>query len=1072
MLKNPISFSTAKRDFSIMPKKTKKKKKKKVNLLGSKAQRRLLRHSQKQQQQQKSESASIDDFDAKDTKKQHQQSELELEFRTQNPPPKTQKKSSSGEQLDPYRFVFYDESEDEELKRLRAVHANPDDDVTMLLTQKWAPVDVDASDAMIGNAEDGFMSLEVLVDVDTREDAKKTSKTSTSKTLMTSKESKNAEEKKKDDKEAETTTSLQQQQQQSSSSLKKERMMMEERCCFDDDDGVLSKKDARILKRKARWKAKVEEAKKRKKTMKRTKETQGKSDEEKEEEEEKDIADAWVQYDLHPLLLKGVRKLGFTSPTPIQEKVLHPAIKGRMDIVGAAETGSGKTMAFGLPILQRLMQDKEEENCYEDYSDEEKPGKGKKHLRALIVTPTRELALQVAKMLADVSTYTDIQIAAIVGGMAKQKQERILKKQPEIIVATPGRLWELIRDGEKHLTNLERLTFLTLDEADRMVERGHFKELENVIKSIPEPPETRRIARSAKLTKRKQPMMTMSKKVTMNGGKEKKNEKEQEEEQEEEENEEPTTTDNRRIMARDRQTFVFSATLTVPDEVKYKLDRKKPQPSSKKVNRKIQKNGNDDNDDNEDDENAYRMNPPKELASTNTMGNLMKMVPFYGRVKLCDVSCDSAKKRVNENEKTKAITTTTTTTTTTTKVASKVHESALECTDDERDALTLYLLSAHAGSPSIVFVNAISSLRRLTALLKLMKVNAVGLHAGMQQRARLKALDRFKSNQATALIATDVAARGLDIKGVELVVHYQVPRQADAYVHRCGRTGRANQSGVSVALVTPKERSRYLAMLAAMGREKGFRLPPFPVAEETVREATKRVQLAKRIDAIVHKNEKKRADKAWKKRTAEAMDLGLDDSDDDSDDDDQDVMRFSDNEDGVEVIEDFEFYGVSPVDKNNCTPTTKRKKKKKKELTQKKLERLAEKRNATKREIALRNELDALLKLPLGATRRSALTSRKFPTREGGTRFEKTKKEHQQTRDCGSQNQTTTTSALDVVLNSSSSTLRRRHQTTTTPILESGPAAGARAGGATGARKIKTTTTQKKTTKSSSSRRY
>ena len=1032
------------------------KTKKKVNL-GSKARRLLKRQKQ---QQQKSAAKSIDD-DKDDTTKQHHQRELELEIRTQNPPPKR-------EQLET-RFV-YDESEDEELKRLRALHAHPNDDDITMLTQKWAPVDVDASDAMIGNAEDGFMSLEVLVDVDAREDIAKTSKTSTSKTLMTSKESKNAEEKKKEDKEAETTTSLQQQQQQqsSSSSLKKERMMMmEERCCFDDDDDgvLLSKKDARILKRKARWKAKVEEAKKRKKTMKRTKETQGKSDEEKEEEEEKDIADAWVQYDLHPLLLKGVRKLGFTSPTPIQEKVLHPAIKGRMDIVGAAETGSGKTMAFGLPILQRLMQDKEEEKWYEDYPDEEKPGKGKKHLRALIVTPTRELALQVAKMLADVSTYTDIQIAAIVGGMAKQKQERILKKQPEIIVATPGRLWELIRDGEKHLTNLERLTFLTLDEADRMVERGHFKELENVIKSIPEPPETRRIARSAKLTKRKQPMMTMSKKVTMNGGKEKKNEKEQEEEQEEEEEneEEPTTTtDNRRIMARDRQTFVFSATLTVPDEVKYKLDRKKPQPSSKKVNRKIQKNGNDDNEDNEDDENAYRINPPKELASTNTMGNLMKMVPFYGRVKLCDVSCDSAKKRVNENEKTKA-----TTTTTTTKVASKVHESALECTDDERDALTLYLLSAHAGSPSIVFVNAISSLRRLTALLKLMKVNAVGLHAGMQQRARLKALDRFKSNQATALIATDVAARGLDIKGVELVVHYQVPRQADAYVHRCGRTGRANQSGVSVALVTPKERSRYLAMLAAMGREKGFRLPPFPVAEETVREATKRVQLAKRIDAIVHKNEKKRADKAWKKRTAEAMDLGLDDSDDDSDDDDQDVMRFSDNEDGVEVIEDFEFYGVPPVDKNNCTPTKRKKMKKKKELTQKKLERLAEKRNATKREIALRNELDALLKLPLGATRRSALTSRKFPTREGGTRFEKTKKEHQQTRR-GSQNQTTT-SALDVVLNSSSNTLRRRHQTTT-PLLESGPAAGARAGGATGARKIKTTT-QKKTTKSSS-RRY
>ena len=163
-------------------------------------------------------------------------------------------------------------------------------------------------------------------------------------------------------------------------------------------------------------------------------------------------------------------------------------------------------------------------------------------------------------------------------------------------------------------------------------------------------------------------------------------------------------------------------------------------------------------------------------------------------------------------------------------------------------------------------------------------------------------------------------------------------------------------------------------MLAAMGRERGFRLPPFPVAEETVREATKRVQLAKRLDAIVHKNEKKRADKAWKKKTAEAMDLGLDGDDDsdfdkNSDSDDQDVMHFSDNEDGVQVIEDFESYGKH--------------KKMKKELTQKKLEREAELRNVTKREISLRNELDRLLKTPLGAKRQSALTSQKFPTREG-----------------------------------------------------------------------------------------
>jgi superfamily II DNA/RNA helicase len=343
------------------------------------------------------------------------------------------------------------------------------------------------------------------------------------------------------------------------------------------------------------------------------------------------------------------------------------------------------------------------------------------------------------------------------------------------------------------------------------------------------------------------------------------------------------------------------------------------------------------------------------------------MVPFYGRVKLCDVGNDNN----NSKKKEKSRADDENNAGKTTRVASNVHEAALECTDDERDALTLYLLSAHAGKPSIVFVNAISSLRRLTALLKIMKVNVVGLHAGMQQRARLKALDRFKSASASALIATDVAARGLDIKGVELVVHYQIPRQADAYVHRCGRTGRANNSGVSVALVIPKERSRYLAMLAAMGREKGFRLPAFPVAEETVREATKRVQLAKRLDQIVHKNEKAKADKTWKKRTAAAMDIGLDSDDDDFDDDFDDDEgeynnNFSDNEDGVEVID---FDNLKKPFKNN--------------ESQKKLQKEAEKRNITKREIGLRNQLDELLSKPLGSLRRSNVTSLKFPTREG-----------------------------------------------------------------------------------------
>ena len=167
---------------------------------------------------------------------------------------------------------------------------------------------------------------------------------------------------------------------------KKKKTKMEKKRRKATKSKSLNKKEARILKRKK--KEKVEEAKKRKRNEKdEAKRGDGETGSggggtyENEDDDllgdEEDAADAWAQYDLHPLLLKAIRKLRFTSPTPIQEKVLHPAIKGRMDIVGAAETGSGKTLAFGLPILQRLMQDKEEEKWYEEYADEEKPGKGR-----------------------------------------------------------------------------------------------------------------------------------------------------------------------------------------------------------------------------------------------------------------------------------------------------------------------------------------------------------------------------------------------------------------------------------------------------------------------------------------------------------------------------------------------------------------------------------------------------------------------------------------------------------------------------------------------------------------------
>jgi len=224
---------------------------------------------------------------------------------------------------------------------------------------------------------------------------------------------------------------------------------------------------------------------------------------------------------------------------------------------------------------------------------------------------------------------------------------------------------------------------------------------------------------------------------------------------------------------------------------------------------------------------------------------------------------------------------------------------------DERDALLYHILTQQPGLV-IVFVNAISALRRLLSLLKILQLPVEGLHGNMQQRARLKYLDRFRAaalsegtNESSAasvgagpagggekkrtsvLVATDVAARGIDIKGVDLVVHYQVPTSADTYVHRSGRTGRARNEGASVVLVTPGERTRYRALLRALKRVTRP-LPAFPTVETAVAEARRRLSLAKRLDKIAHAKQRDAADAEW--RRANAAELGIElDSDEDAD---------------------------------------------------------------------------------------------------------------------------------------------------------------------------------------------
>lgn len=332
--------------------------------------------------------------------------------------------------------------------------------------------------------------------------------------------------------------------------------------------------------------------------------------------------------------------------------------------------------------------------------------------------------------------------------------------------------------------------------------------------------------------------------------------------------------------------------------------------------------------------------------------------------------------------------------------------------EDERDALLYHILAQQPGLV-IVFVNAISALRRLVALLKILKLPVEGLHGSMQQRARLKYLDRFRSAASAAgkkatsvLVATDVAARGLDVKGIDLVVHYQVPLSADTYVHRSGRTGRANAEGASVCMVTPGERQRYRSLLRAL--KKDAPLPAFPTVEVAVAEAKRRLVLARRLDKLVHTKQRDRAEAEWRRTNAAELGIELD-----SDDDDEAAMLTFDGvgkrikakaakllakaaaakrkaessgapwDDVGGESSDSDDYddedGMGALVREGFDPDD-----------QASHSKLSQHRAKEREEAKLRAELDAMLATPLGARaeRRMGVASARYPSRgDGGTKL-------------------------------------------------------------------------------------
>ncbi|KAL2918796.1 ATP-dependent RNA helicase [Polyrhizophydium stewartii] len=451
----------------------------------------------------------------------------------------------------------------------------------------------------------------------------------------------------------------------------------------------------------------------------------------------------WLALGLHARIAQTLHWLKFAEPTDIQTQTLSQALIHHRDVIGAAQTGSGKTLAFGLPILHHVagaLDSQKDLGC-----------------AGLIITPTRELAVQITDHLKKAGAAVTRKIVAVVGGMSAQKQKRQLATKPHIV------------DPELQ-KSIQRVKFLVIDEADRMLEAGHFKDLDEILARI-----SVNVLPADEAAKIK------------------------------------------------RRTLVFSATMLEDDGIKQRVT------AAKKKNKGF---------------------------GNSIFGKLLEKVNFRDP------------HPVYINLTTKSV------------MAKGLLEAKIDCLKTEKDHMLYYVLCRYPGK-TIVFVNSIDAIRRLVPILTLLKVQVVGLHAEMQQRQRLKNLDRFRATPNAVLVASDVASRGLDIPKVDHVVHYQLPRSADIYVHRSGRTARANNEGISVALCSPDELTMYKKVCHILGKADG--MPDFPVDLSVLTAIKERLALAREVDLLQHREKKAASERDWFRKAAEEADIALSDDEEDGD---------------------------------------------------------------------------------------------------------------------------------------------------------------------------------------------
>ncbi|ETI28063.1 hypothetical protein G647_00512 [Cladophialophora carrionii CBS 160.54] len=493
---------------------------------------------------------------------------------------------------------------------------------------------------------------------------------------------------------------------------------------------------------------------------------------ERSEESKVDVS-AWQDLALSPITLSQLSRLGFSKPTPIQRASI-PAITQGHDVIGKAVTGSGKTLAFGLPIFESWL------------SGEDQPTKGTNSgddaILALILAPTRELALQLNKHLNELCIGLERRpkIIAVTGGLSIYKQQRQLQ-DADIVVATPGRFWEVMNDASTNqdvdalVDRLKKIKFLVVDEADRLLSEGHFKEVEEILDAL-----DRQVI---------------------------------DEDNDGEATEKPPNSD--------RQTLVFSATFHKGLQQKLAAKQKTAKRSDSNL-----------------------------LSNHQSMEYLLRKLSFREeKPTFIDVNPTS-------------------------QMATALSESIVECAAMKKDLYLYSVMMQNPGKKILVFTNSIAAVKRVTAFLQALKQPAVGLHSTMPQKSRLRSLEKFTA-QSTVLVATDVAARGLDIKGIELIIHYHVPRTADMYVHRSGRTARAENSGRSILLCSPDEVAGVRRLIAEVHKTDE---PPDTIQLDgrLVQQLEPRVALAQKITDATQAKEKTASKDGWLKTAAEELGVEYD----------------------------------------------------------------------------------------------------------------------------------------------------------------------------------------------------